>query len=103
MAWSSEGGGGATPSKADDVVAAAPVPITPEIAAGNTLDVAVATLAKRSIHRSNSADGSVADAVILPPTFPDVNKLHDRLFRLNSGLLTEARGDKRLLLEVGGG
>ena len=31
--------------------------------------------------------------------FPDIDKLHDRLIRLSSGLLTEARGDKRRLLE----
>jgi hypothetical protein len=99
---SSEGGGGGTLSEADNVVSAAPVPIAPEIAAENALDVAVATLAQRSIHRSNSADGSVADAVVSSPTFPDVEELHDRLFRLGSGLLTEARGDKRRLLEVGG-
>ena len=42
VAWSSEGGGGATPSEADDVVATAPVPI----AAENALDVALAPLAK---------------------------------------------------------
>jgi hypothetical protein len=89
VAWSSEGGGGATPSEADDVVTATPVPIVPEIAAENALDIAVSTLAKRSIHRSNSTDGSMADAVVSSPTFPDVDELHDRLFRL--------------LLEVGGG
>ena len=35
-------------------------------------------------------------------TFSDVDELHDRLFRLGSGLLTEASEDKRRLLEVGG-
>jgi hypothetical protein len=86
VAWSSEGGG-ATPSKADDVVATAPVPI----AAENALDVALATLAKQSINRSDS----VADAVVSSPMFPDSDKLHDRLIRLSSGLLTEARDSLR--------
>ncbi len=64
--------------------------------AENALDIVVATLAKRSIHRSDSVDGSMADNVVSSPTFPDVDELHNRLFHLHlgSGLLTEVRGDK---------
>ncbi|KAL3807254.1 hypothetical protein ACHAXA_007973 [Cyclostephanos tholiformis] len=98
-AASSAEGGGVDPNKADDVVAA--VPIAPEIAAEKALDVAVATLARHSFHRTDSEDGAADPGVA--PTFSNVDELHDRLFRLGSGLLSEAHGTKRRLLEVGGG
>jgi hypothetical protein len=81
---------------------AVPVPISPEIAAENALDVAVAELARRSIHRAGSGGGAVAAEAAAAPALPDVDELHDRLFRLGSGLLSESSG-KRRLLEKGPG
>lgn len=75
--------------------------IAPEVAAENALDVAVAELARRSIHRAGSEDGAAVPSVAAPRALPDVGELHDRLFRLGSGLLSEAHG-KRRLLEAGG-
>ena len=74
----------------------------PEVAAENALDVAVAELARRSIHRAGSEDGAAVAAAAAPPALPDVGELHDRLFRLGSGLLSEAHGKRRLLEAAGG-
>ena len=78
------------------------IPIAPEVAAENALDVAVAELARRSIHRAGSEDGAAVPAVAAPRALPDVGELHDRLFRLGSGLLSEAHGRRRLLEAAGG-
>jgi hypothetical protein len=51
--------------------------IAPEVAAENALDVAVAELARRSIHRAGSEDGAAVPAVAAPRALPDVGELHD--------------------------
>lgn len=65
----------------------------PAAQAERTLDFAVAELARRTINGGVSVEGG---DIIAPPALPNVDELHDRLFRFGSGLISETIGKRRL-------
>jgi hypothetical protein len=66
----------------------------PAAQAEHTLDVAVAELARRTVNGGVSVEGG--DIKASPPALPNVNELHDRLFRFGSGLISDTIGKRRL-------
>ena len=65
----------------------------PAAQAEHALDVAVAELARRTVNGGVSVEGGDIKA---PPALPNVNELHDRLFRFGSGLISDTIGKRRL-------
>lgn len=71
----------------------AKVNAAPVAQAEHALDFAVAELARRTVNGGVSVEGGDITA---PPALPNVDELHDRLFRFGSGLISETIGKRRL-------
>ena len=71
----------------------AKVNAAPAAQAEHALDFAVAELARRTVNGGVLVEGG---DIIAPPALPNVDELHDRLFRFGSGLISETIGKRRL-------